>query len=171
MSSCSSWHHLGLLYVVHLPCTTTGPNAFADTGVWASPWKCFGRAAGGPVTDAANLGPVSGVPTAGMRPPRILQVHEQQALMAHLWPQWLCRCVMLKALGSTVGVRGRHLCHERSSSDHIAEGQAAGTDAMGIGICVILHVCKSRYPCHRPEGALEVCEPWALGSGLDYHHG
>ena len=93
---------------------------------------------------------VSGVLSASMRTPRILQVHEQQALMAHLWPQWHHRYVTLKAAGSTAGVRGRHLCHEHWSLDHATEGQAAGTDALGIGTCVMLHVCKYRCPCHGP---------------------
>lgn len=150
MSSCSSWHHLSLLYVVCLPCTE--PNALAETSVWALPRKCFVHTAGDSCHRCGKpwAWAVSGVLRAGMRPPRILQVHEQQALMAYLWPQWHCRCVTLKAPGSTAGVRGRHLCHECWSSDHIAEGQAVGIDAMGIGTCVMLHECKSRCLCHGP---------------------
>lgn len=38
----------------------------------------------------------------------------------------------------------------------LQKGQAAGTDPIGFGACVIPCVCKSRCSCHGSRGALEV---------------
>lgn len=50
MSSCNSWHHLGLL---HAALTLHRANVLAETSVWAPGLG----SAGIPVADAASLGP------------------------------------------------------------------------------------------------------------------
>jgi len=149
--------------VLHLQCT--GPNALAETIAWALPRKCFGRTAQGSCYRCGKpwAWAVSGVLSAGMRPPRILQVHEQHT---HLWPPWHRRCITLKVAGSTAVETGTYaMSVGRRTTLQRDKQQALMPWALGP---VTLRVCKSRCPCRGPQGALEVCEPWAavLWTGL-----
>lgn len=106
MSSCNSWHHLGFL------CTALNPTQGQ---------MCLQRPARGhqaqevlgflwQMQQVLGLGVLS----AGGRS---LGVCEQQALMAHLWPQCQQCC-------STAGERSRCLYHEPWSLDCTSERQA-----------------------------------------------